>query len=128
MKPGYKSKLPTHIYSGEWLIILRFPLTAPHQMSATLLLLLSESREVSLVPGGLAYPAQGESCICADLDRGGFCFSHRLLYRLHQILGIMHQHFCSLERESNEAGAITQDVTTAGISIEILKQSFTVLL
>lgn len=52
-----------------------------------------------LVPGGLAHPAEGETCIRADLDGGCFCFSDSLLHWLHQILGIVDQHLCGLVRK-----------------------------
>lgn len=52
-----------------------------------------------LVPGGLAHPAKGESCICADLDGGCLRLSDSLLHRLHQVLGVVDQHLCGLVRE-----------------------------
>lgn len=55
-----------------------------------------------LVPGGLAHPAEGEACICADLDGGRFCFSDGLLHWLHQILGVVHQHLGGLVGEQWE--------------------------
>lgn len=59
-------------------------------------LLASLARPFSLVPGGLAHPAEGESCVRADLDGSCFRLSDRLLHRLHQILGVVDQHLRGL--------------------------------
>lgn len=65
-----------------------------------------------LIPGGLAHPAKGESCICADLDGGCFCLSDSLLHWLHQILGIMDQHLCGLVTETFGNEAVSCEITT----------------
>lgn len=69
------------------------------------------SRAGLLVPGGLAHPAEGEPCVRADLDGGGFRFSDRLLHRLHQILGVVDQHLGGLVRETERNGAIRREAS-----------------
>ena len=65
-----------------------------------------------LVPGGLAYPTEGESCICANLDGSCFCFSDSLLHRLHKILGVVDQHLCGLVKETFGSEAVRGERTT----------------
>lgn len=51
---------------------------------------------ISLVPGSLADPAQGEASVCADLDGGCLGLTHGLFHRLHQVLSVVYEHLCGL--------------------------------
>lgn len=54
--------------------------------------------ESLLVPGSLSDPVKSEASICPNLDGGGLRLPHSLLHWLHQILGVVHQHFCGLRK------------------------------
>lgn len=49
-----------------------------------------------LVPRLAAVPVQRDSGVCSHLDGSGFGGAHRLLHRLHQVLGVPDQHIGGL--------------------------------
>lgn len=70
-----------------------------------------------LVPGGLSDPVKGEASICSDLDGSCLCLPDRLLYRLHQVLSIVHQHFSSLLKKKYQKHSDEEDKNNRNIVI-----------